>query len=219
MILIIWIVLFLWRKDLRREIICLSIIFGVLGILTEIVHVKDWWKPLTITNTIPSIEDFLFGFCIGGIASVIYEAVFKKRVKIRKSNQIKTKKRNLRLISIIILGILVFFGSFYLLKLNSFYSAMLSSLIPTLVIYIKRKDLILDSIFSGFLLLFIPVITYSIAELIFPGWVQAFWYFKNVQNIVILNVPIDDLIWYFFAGLVIGPLYEYWQEGRIIKKK
>jgi hypothetical protein len=27
---------------------------------------------------------------------------------------------------------------------------------------------------------------------------------------------IDDIIWYFFAGLFIGPLYEYWQEGKLV---
>jgi len=49
--------------------------------------------------------------------------------------------------------------------------------------------------------------------------VQAFWYFKNIPNIVIFSVPLDDFIWYFLAGAFIGPLYEFWQEARLIKQK
>jgi len=53
-------------------------------------------------------------------------------------------------------------------------------------------------------------------ELLTPGWIHAFWIFKNVPDIVIFNLPIDDIIWYFLAGLFIGPLYEYWKEGKLI---
>ncbi len=82
-LLVLWLVLFLYRKDTRKEMLILSLIFGVIGPFVELVHVLDWWKPLTITSTIPGIEDFLFGFGIGGVASVVYEHLFNKKVKIK----------------------------------------------------------------------------------------------------------------------------------------
>jgi len=210
--LIIWTIFFLWRKDTRKEMILISIFFGIAGLLVEAVYIQDWWRPITITGTLIGIENFLFGFVIGGISSVIYEGVFRKRVK-----EIRNKKLKLKYFGLLLPGI--FLGSFYLLNLNTFISLILAFSIPTLIIYIKRKDLIKDSLISGLLVLGISIIVYTILELITPGWVQAFWYFENVPNIIILNIPIDDFIWYFLAGAFIGPLYEYWQERKLVNKK
>ena len=49
--LIIWFTLFICRKDSRKEMLIISLIFGVTGPLVESVYIKDWWVPLTITNT------------------------------------------------------------------------------------------------------------------------------------------------------------------------
>ena len=65
----------------------------------------------------------------------------------------------------------------------------------------------------------IAFIIYNILELITPGWIEAFYLFKNVPDIVILNMPIDDLVWYILAGMFVGPLYEYWQEGKEVDLK
>ncbi len=76
LLLSIWLGLFLYRKDIRREMMIISIAFGFGGLLAEYVYLKDWWQPLIITGTRIGFEDFLFGFTTGGIASVIYEVIF-----------------------------------------------------------------------------------------------------------------------------------------------
>ncbi|MFH1916161.1 MAG: lycopene cyclase domain-containing protein [Nanoarchaeota archaeon] len=93
--------------------------------------------------------------------------------------------------------------------------SILMFIIPTFIIYVRRKDLIVESLVTGILMVIIAAIVYTILNLIQPGRIHAFWYFKNVPNILFLNLPLDDLIWYFLAGIFIGPLYEYWQEGRL----
>ncbi len=64
---ILWLALYFWRKDIRKEMIIISAFFGIGGVLSELVNTVDWWKPLTITNTLIGIEDFLIGFFIGGV--------------------------------------------------------------------------------------------------------------------------------------------------------
>mgnify|MGYP001603403606 CR=1 FL=1 len=64
--IIIWLALFTIRKDTRKEMIIISIIFGIGGIFSELVYIQDWWRPLTITRTPIGLEDFLFGFAMGG---------------------------------------------------------------------------------------------------------------------------------------------------------
>jgi len=217
--LIIWVILFLLKKDIRKEMLIISIIFGFAGLIVEPVYIQDWWSPLTITNTLIGIEDFLFGFVIGGIAATIYSHIFNKKIKIKKINLKKGFKRNLNFGLFGAIFAILFFSSFYILKFNSLHSSLIAFGIGILTMYVKRKDLIVNSILSGFLLLFIAFIVYTITGFITPGWVTTFWTFKNVPKIIFLGIPIDDIIWYFLAGAFIGPLYEYWQEGKLINKK
>ncbi|MAH03767.1 hypothetical protein CMI39_03205 [Candidatus Pacearchaeota archaeon] len=217
--LIIWFILFIWRKDIRKEMLFMSLLFGFAGLLAEIAYINDWWTPLTITNTSIGIEDFLFGFVVGGIASVIYEEIFKKKIRIRRRTKKKKNRKDIRFVFFVLIFAILFFGSHYIFKTNTFISSLIAFGSGIIYIYIRRKDLIIDSLVSGFLLLGISLIVYSILELITPGWIQAFWHFKNIPNLIIFNVPIDDFIWYFFAGAFIGPLYEYWQEGKLINTK
>ncbi len=212
---LIWIILYLIRKDNRKEMFYVSLIFALPGILTDVIYTLDWWKPETITNSTLGIESILAGFFIGGIASVLYEDIFKKKIKPRKRKKIETKQSILDIMLIIILGTLLFFGTFLILK-NSLIATIIGLIVPIIIILIQRRDLIIDALASGVLFLLIAMIIYTLLEWITPGWVERFWYFKNIPDILILNMPLDDIIWYFLAGTFIGPLYEYYKEAKIV---
>jgi hypothetical protein len=217
---LIWIALYLWRKDVRKEMLIISFLFGIGGIISEVIHIQDWWQPLTITNTKVGIEDFLIGAFIGGVAAVIYELIYNKKVKIKKAKKKEKFKRNINFYFIAIILLSLFLGSFYFLKINSFYSSIIAFLISTFIIWVKRKDLIKDSIFSGFLLLVIGSVVYYILLTIQPEFINKFWYLESIwYTKLFLGVPIAEYIWYFLAGAFIGPLYEYWQEGKLITLK
>ncbi len=216
-LLIIWFVLFFLRKDTKKEMFAISLIFGFAGLVVDPIYSSDWWHPLTITNTLPGIESFIFGFVVSGIASVIYEEIFRKKIKVKKVNKKEDKERNFHLLLIGLLSVVLFFGSYFILRLNSFYASFPAFLVPLTIILIKRKDLVVDSILSGIILMIFSFLFYIVPEIIFPGWISFTWNFKMVSGLTILKVPIEDLIWFFLAGMLIGPLYEYWQEGKIRK--
>lgn len=216
--LIIWFILFFWRKDTRKEMIFISIIFLIAGFM-EIPYTKDWWKPLTITNTIPGIESFLFCFSFAGIVAVLYTHIFRKRIMFKKLKKHKKNLKNINFLTLLLITGLLFVGGFYLLKLNTLQATIISLITGTLYLWSKRKDFITNSIITGILTIFIMFPVFWIVESITPGVVQEFWLFQNLPNIVILKMPIDDLIFYFLAGLFIGPLYEYWQEGKLGNKE
>lgn len=215
---IIWIILFLWKKDNRKDMLKISIIFAFAGPLSEILYTQDWWSPETITNTGMGFESFFVAFFIAGIASVIYKNLFNKKTKFKENKKEKIRKRK-KLFLLLITMLILFYGSFYLVKLNSLISTIIAFLIPTLIIYYNRKDLVKQSIVSGILLVVVAMIVYSFLEFLTPGWIHAFWHFKNIPEIIIFNLPIDDMAWYFFAGSFIGILYEFWKEGRLINLK
>ncbi len=113
---IIWISLYFWRKDVRKEMLIVSIFMGFIGILTEIIHIQDWWQPLTITRSTIGIEDFLIGFFIGGIAAIIYEEIYQKKINTRKKFDIKNPK----IWKLLALFCIIFATSFYVINYTLF---------------------------------------------------------------------------------------------------
>ena len=150
--LVIWFSLFIWRKDVRKQMLVISLTLGIIATFLEYIYIQDWWHPLTITHTIIGVEDFIFSFTISGISTVIYEEIFKKKIRLRKENSKTEIKRDKKMFLIIILCLALFLGGFYLLKLSSFYSSVLAFSIPLIIVLNKRKDLFLDSFISGIFL-------------------------------------------------------------------
>jgi len=206
---VIWLILFLWKKDTRKEMLFTTILFAIAGPIADIFYTIDWWNPETITGTRIGVESIFVGGMIGGVSAIIYEDFFKKKI-IKRKKKVGTKKE-LIIPPILILAVILFLATYLIIK-NSFLATLVALLIPTFYIWFKRSDLIPDSIFSGILLVLVASISYGILNLLTPGWVEQFWLFKNVPNVIIFNLPLDDLAWYFSAGLFIGPLYEYWKE-------
>lgn len=192
---------------MRGEMVLATILFGLAGPAADILYTKDWWHPLTVMNTNIGIEAFLVGGMIGGIASVIYDAISKSRLVVCKKSGDAYFVGSL----LVMLGVALalFFGSFYLLNLNSFHATIVALLIPTLFIYIRRPYLIRTSIWSSAYLLLVAIVVYTALEFLTPGWIDAFWVFKNVPPITVFNVPLDDIAFYLLAGAFIGPLYEF----------
>ena len=218
-LILLWLALFWWRKDVRKEMLVVSPFFGIIGLLTEYYYIKDWWKPLTITGTAIGIEDFIFGFGIGGVAAVIYEEIFKKKIRVRKISKIKDKERNLNFAVLIGLMAVIFVGTIHLLDFNTFKASVITILFPILVIYIKRKDLIDDSLATAVIVTLLSILGYALLNIISPGFIEEFWLFENIGKIIILGTPLEEIIWFFLIGALIGPLYEYWKEGKLINIK
>ena len=205
----IWLVLFWRRKDTRKEMLLLSSIIGISGLLLEyFIWTKDWWRPITFRNTIIGIEDLLFGFGIGGIAAVVYEEIFKQKLRKIRGKKCLTLFQVTSFIGVsILLGVICF----YYFELNSFISSILSMFIPTLVIWYLRKDLIVDSVFTAFILLIITFVGFGFMNLIDPGFIYKWWLFEYLSGIIIWGVPVEDIIWFFAVGLFVAPFYEFWQ--------
>ncbi len=196
-----------------------SLVFGVIGVLVEPTYLIDWWHPLTITNTSVGIEDFLFGFVTAGISAVIYLIIFNKRINLKVKKKKETELKKIKIAIPLILLAVIFLVCVYLFKIHTFYSSLIAFAIPIIYIWYKRKDLIVDSILSGILLAIIGLVWFIVPQLITPGWVKTYWFMENLSGITILTAPIEDLIWGFFAGAFIGPLYQYWQEKKLTNYK
>jgi len=201
--LVIWAILFWFRKDIRKEMIIISPIFGIFGLITQTTHLTDWWQPKRITNTPIGFEDFFIGFAIGGIAAVIYEFIFRK-----ETVESKIDKKS----SYYFLGFFgfLFLSFFYILSLSSGYSVLFTYVISLGILLYQRPHLFYDSIISGIFLLVIGISIYWILMLLYPTYIQRFWHLPDVWYAqLVLGIPLGEYIWYFLTGAFIGPLYEY----------
>ena len=175
--------------------------------------------PANITSTkIGYIEGALTGFMIAGVATVIYEDIFRERIILKKGNK-KELIEDFHLLLLTLFTIVASLSAFFILHINSLLSTLFAFGVPVLLIYYSRRDLIKASLLTSLLLVVIAAGVYTVINFFTPGWIIKFWYFKNVPNIIVLNLPLDDLLWYLFAGAYLGPLYEYWREGKFTKFK
>jgi hypothetical protein len=203
----IWFVLFVHRKDLRHKIMLLGLLIGIVAMITEFWYTQDYWHPLTLLKMPFSIEDFLFGFFIGGISSVFYEELFGKRFSNRH-----TRSHHWALLFIIFFGIseLVLNLLFYYFRVNSIYSSFVAFAMFAFGVIYFRRDLITDAIISGLLCGLVLLGSYLVLLNVYPGLFIKMWYLNNLSGIFIGKIPIEEILWAFSWGMIAGPMYEFY---------
>lgn len=213
---IIWLAIFFARKDLRREQLIVGLITAIAAPLTDyLVFYKDYWRPeyfqgLSINGVFLGIESPFFGFLIGGISTVIYEAFTRKRA-------IFSKPRNFLAITVIILNIL---GTLFLtyLGFNSIWASVAMLVLGSLYMVYVDRDLIDDMFWSPIILIVIIVALYSLWFWIYPYAYHKFWVTEKLTGILMGRIPIEEIFWFFSAALFLGILYEFWRNVRKYKK-
>jgi len=210
---IVWILIFVLSKNTRKEQIWMSFLLLITATLGEILYFKDYWNPASIFSMhIWSIriliEDLIFSFAIAGIGAVIYEAIF--RIKLSKIDKKFSSGNNL--IIILCIGIIISLSLFFL-GINSIFSTSAGFVAIVLFYVSKRKDLLFNSLLSGFAIMIIMFISYFLLfnivanseELLQKGWLL----YGTSLGIRIFGIPLTEMIWGFTVGMFLGPLYEF----------
>ncbi len=210
--MIFWTAIFLFRKDLRKSMCQIGILYGLLSLTTaHLWWTVDWWHPLTITGTQIGIEDFFTGFGAGGVMMAIYQVFFNKELTFdQPKNSIQTRI----LFSVVILVSIHIMIRF--VGLTSFTAFTLVMILTLSYMWIKRRDLIMPSIWSGILTALCILPVYWITIITVPGWVMATYDFKFLSGKLLTGIPIEELIFWFVAGAFIGILSAFTCSGKFI---
>lgn len=213
----IWLILFLLRKDLRKEMISLSLI-GAVFFPFALIYLPDYWYPDHIihSDALPlGIEDFLFAFLIAGIGAVLYEAAFGKSHLLCECR----RKNPKGLTAITAAAVIVLLGFTFWFGLNSIYSSYVSFAIIFGYIVYFRKDLFWQALMSGFSVGLVMFLFYQIWIRLYPGIIQHWWKLENISGILIFGTPLEEIIWGFSWGLVGGTIYEFVKGIKVADKK
>ena len=195
--LVVWIVFYLLRPDLRRPMLIFSLLITPLGPFSEIWFLKDYWRRPTITGYPISIEDGIFAFASAGIVYGIYKIFF--RTIILQGD--KVARRPWLVIAYVLLTVLPLLIFTNLLGVNSIFSSALSFVLIAILIWVLRPDLWKSSLGSGVLTLVLFFIVYKGMQIIFPGAIEYWCTGCNPLGVRISGINIEELLWDFSWGL------------------
>lgn len=205
LLLAIWLLIFISQKKLRKEMLIASLIITPAA-LSEVFFVPGYWLPDTIGNPKLSIEDFIFTFAVGGIVAVIYELFMKGRVK----HQRLCDCFNGGIFHGLLLGtgVIAIFLTYTIFKINFMYAVYIGIIINIALIAVTRPDLIKKVIYSGLLFGLFYFLFFSIFAFFIPDFIMH-WNINNLSGLIILGVPLEEIVWAFGVGALLGPIYEY----------
>jgi hypothetical protein len=209
---ILFILVYLKRKDLRSRMLSAGVIVGLIGILSESVFFQDYWTPplLFRFGIFGGIEDFLFGIVAGGVGVVIYDVVFHKRL--RRSYHPQIWIMPIVLISQV-LSVIIFFKG---LGFNSIYASSVGFLVPAILIIYWRRDLavevLLSAVLSGLVLVSIEFLMLIFA----PAYLENYFLLHKKTLLIFGVIPLTELIWGVSFGALAGPLYDFSKGTRPI---
>lgn len=205
-----------WRRsDLRRSIIRVGILGGIIGMISELWYYQDYWRPETLFGKgIPSIEDFLFGFGIVGLgASLSFYILRKTWPKVEKG-------RTTRLIVFIVSVIALFIILTNFLNINSMISTYILFVSVVVIGLIRWPNLWKPMIISAIGLIVIGVLSYAIT------WLLVSRNQTDINDIYLINdqwwapvyfgfLPLTEVIWYGLWGMAATALPYILNNSRV----
>lgn len=206
-----WAILFLHRKDLRKEMLWSSILVGIGGVICEdIWYTHDWVHPITLTNTLVGVEDFIMAFCAGGIASVLFKEILRRTdyKSIRVTNRFMTQLP-------ILLGFLIADLLFRYFGIFSYTANLIGFGFLILIIFLSRRDLIKEAIIGGLFLVLVTLPIYWLTFFFFPGWQLSYWNMTNISQYYFVGIPYEDLVWWLLVGMILSVVYDYTHGMRV----
>ncbi|TAL14416.1 hypothetical protein EPN95_03085 [Patescibacteria group bacterium] len=208
--LAVWIILFLYRKDLHREMLTMSLFAVPLG-LFDFWAVPLYWQPVTLFNIPIGIEGLIYSFCLGGITSVIYAEVAHKRLQ-------HIHKWHKSAALIVFLATAIMFLPLAIGKVANPVIILYVSLLTGLgVALYLRKDLVRSTIIGGlcFGILYFLLLRFWLS--LYPS--AANWFvFQGLPQTRILGVPLWELLFGTVFAAYWGNVYELLFGYRLIRR-
>ena len=209
--LLIWIIIFIFVKRSRKEMLWASILTAPLG-LTEPLFVPEYWNPPSLFNLAAKtgfdIESIIFCFAVAGIGAVLYETIFKVEHKKVSKHEKHNKRHKLHLL-ILISPLMVFVIFYFSTSLNPIYISSISMLIGAFATFYCRPDLKKKIFVGGLLFLSLYFISFLIFSAAYPEIVEKVWNLNALSGRLIFGVPLEEFMFAITFGMLWSSYYEH----------
>jgi len=211
-----WIVCYAVGKSYRRQMLWGSLVAGPLGV-TNILFGHQYWTPpslFDLDNRIGfGIEDILWAFAVGGIASVLGEIFLKERLsRIRGAGH----KRHYApfVVLVVVFGLLELWHPH-----KTIYNTVIAFTAGAIVVAFLRPDLIALMLTSAVVFAGLYEILFLYFLALYPDFIQRYYNVPNLLGIYVLGVPIEELMFASSGGAIWSVAYEYLLGYRVSSGK
>ena len=213
-----WFLIYYYNSNLRNRMIkagLMAIPFGALNLWYK----EDYWNApeIYVLFNIISIEDILFAFITTGISVTLYDVFFTEK-------QVEFEPKKTKQIWFFFFFIMTSFVILReVLKINSMFMFAIPLIISAIIVIIKRRDLLIPSIFTALIFSALSIVIYIILfNFILPDFWTTYWFLseKEIGWTIFGNVPVLEVLWYFSWGCFSAVLYDYGKgTKKVLKKK
>ena len=213
-LLMVWMILFGVRADLRASMLRESCVGGIAGLLAELWYFRDYWHPPTLMGqTRLSPEDFVVGFAITGIGRALYD------VLLRYKDGPEGTARNTMLAALFLAGVAGLVMGNTILGWNSCITSEGIFAALTAVMVYLRPDLGRAAL--GFALL-LGALGFGLYLIIFgllaPDFWREYWLLKDTPfGITLLGIPLTEILWFVTWGSMAGVAHNFRTGKKRIK--
>lgn len=201
-----WLLLYIAFPWLRREMIWVSLFTMPLG-LTEPLFVPEYWSPPSLFNLAAhtgfDIESLIFSFSLGGVASVLYEALTKRR----HQHVVELHPATIHWLSIST-PLLVFVILYFFTPINPIYSVIVASTLGAFAIMACRPDLTSHIFIGGACFTALYFLSFLLINILFPQFI-TYWNLSALSGLLILGVPLEEILFAFAIGMLWSGTYEH----------
>lgn len=207
----VWLALFHHRRDLRKEMLVMSLLAAPLG-LFDFWFVPSYWQPITLFHLPVGLEGILYSFSIGGIAAVLYGEIARRTPR-HIHNWHRRSSAFVLLLTLVV---------FLVLKNASVPNPMIALYVALLVgiaaILYLRKDLVRGTLIGGlaFGALYFCLIRLWIT--IFPA-AKAWFLLEGLPKTYILGVPFWEVLFGIIFAAYWGNMYELLFGYRLVAQR
>lgn len=210
LLLLFWAFVFLGVPQHRRKMLWMSLITAPLG-LTEPLFVPSYWTPPTLFDlairTGFDIEALVFSFAVGGLASILYETLF--RVKVQALTPQECRSRRHRFHRLAVATPLWSFPLFYALPINVIYNAILAMVAGGVAVLLCRPDLWRGMLSGAVIFALVYFVYFSSLVMMHPGYVREVWHLTHLSGILVAGIPLEELLFALALGFFWSGLYEH----------
>ena len=160
------------------------------------------------------LESLVFCFAIGGVGSVLYNALTRRQL-----TTVPLEARELhrhRMHRAALLVPIVTFLILYWLPWNPIYPALVAMAMGGLASTLCRPDLTRKALVGGGIFLGFYAV-FMVALLVFaPGYIEQVWNLPQLTGIGIFGIPMEELLFGFTFGMYWTSVYEHltWRATR-----
>jgi hypothetical protein len=220
LLLVVWLILFIWQKSARKEMLKTSLLTMLLG-FSEPLFVPEYWLPRSLFNLAArtgfDLESFIFSFALGGIAVILYEVITKVEHRKIPKQQISAKRIWWHRV-LIFLSPAVFVALLLGTSINPIYPTIIGLLLGGITTLFCRPDLWQKVLVGGLLFFAFYFVFFLAMVLFYPHFVEETWNMTQLSGILVLGVPLEELVFGFAVGLMWSAIYEHLLWLRIRKK-